>query len=186
MPVYTAYSDESGVADPTGEFLVCGYLGTESTWDYVRRAWQERVLDGPPKIPDLHMTDIRSSYWRAKVGMAFNDSENRVAEAVRVIYGAGALDAVASVIKRSMLHEVFPKQTEPRKSKTGLDNPDYVCYMAYFQLVLNRVRKLHPDATRVNFVFAEKTETTKGMKMVVEATRRFFATEDPGSGRAVR
>jgi hypothetical protein len=47
MPVYTAYSDESGVADPTGEFLVCGYLGTEPAWDYVRRAWQERVLDGP-------------------------------------------------------------------------------------------------------------------------------------------
>jgi len=179
MPVYTAYSDESGVADLAGEFLVCGYLGTEPVWDCVRRAWQERVLDGPPKILDLHMTDIRSSYWRAKVGMAFNDSEIRVAEAVRVIYSTGALDAVASVIKRSMLHEVFPKQTGSRRSKTGLDNPDYVCYMAYFQLVLNRVKKLHPDATKVNFVFAEKQETKKGMEMVVEATRRLFAAEDP-------
>src|ERR1039457_5089165 len=124
MPVYTAYSDESGVADLAGEFLVCGYLGTEPVWDCVRRAWQERVLDGPPKILDVHMTYIRSSHCRAKVGMAFNDSESRVAAAVRVIYSTGALDAVASVIKRSMLHEVFPKQTGPRRSKTGLDRSE--------------------------------------------------------------
>jgi hypothetical protein len=108
MAIYTAYSDEAGVADPSGEFLVCGYLGSEATWDYVRQAWQERVLDGPPRIAELHMTDIRSGYWRAKIGMSFNDSENRVAEAVRVIHSTGALDAVASVIKRSVLYEVFP------------------------------------------------------------------------------
>jgi hypothetical protein len=141
-------------------------------------------MDSLPKFqidppPDLHMTAIRSKHWRERVGMAFNDSENRVAEAVRVIYSTGALDAVASVVKRSVLHEVFPKQTGPWRNKIGLDNPDYVCYMAYFLLVLNRVKKLHPDATKVNFVFSEKQETKKGMEMVVEATRRFFAAEDP-------
>jgi hypothetical protein len=178
MAVYTAYSDEAGVANPSGEFLVCGYLGTESVWDDVRRAWQERVLDGPPKISELHMTEIRSVHWRNKVGMSFNDSENRVAEAVRVIFSTGALDAVASVIKRSMLYEVFPKPPKKRNA-IGLDVPDYVCYLAYIQIMLLRAKKLHPDATKVNFVFAEKEETKKGMKAIVEVTRRFLAAEMP-------
>jgi len=180
VAVYTAYSDEAGIGDPTGEFLVGGYLATEAVWNDVRIAWQERVLDGPPPIPELHMTDIRSWRWREEKGISYNDAENRVAEAVRVIFSTGSMDAVASVIKRSLLHEVFPKQTDPKKKRiANLDTPDYICYMAYILIMLLRARKLHPDATKVNFVFAEKEETKKGMKLVVEGTRRFLAAQIP-------
>jgi hypothetical protein len=138
------------------------------------------VLDGPPTIPELHMTEIRSWRWREEAGISYNDAEERVAEAVRVIFSTGSLDAVASVIKRSVLHQVFPKQTDPKKKKqASLDTPDYVCYMAYILLTLLRVRKLHPDAAKVNFVFAEKEETKKGMKLVVDGARLFLAAKAP-------
>jgi hypothetical protein len=180
VAIYTAYSDEAGIGDPAGEFLVCGYLGAESVWRDVETAWRERVLEGPPAIPQLHMTDIRSWRWRERYRILYYDSDNRVAEAVRVIHSTGGLDAVASVIKRSVLHEVFPKQpASKKKSAIGLDIPDYLCYLVYILLVLNRTRKLHPDATRVNFVFAEKEQTKNGMKLISEATRLFLGTEDP-------
>jgi hypothetical protein len=107
--LYTAYSDEAGIGDPSGEFLVAGYLARESLWPEIITAWHERVLDGPPKIPFLHTTKVRSRAWRNEHGISYHESERRVAEAVRVIYSTGGLDAVASVIKRSDLYEYFPK-----------------------------------------------------------------------------
>jgi hypothetical protein len=48
----------------------------------------------------LHMTDIRSRAWRDGHGISYNESECRVAEAVRAIDSTGALDAVASVVEQ--------------------------------------------------------------------------------------
>jgi hypothetical protein len=61
----------------------------------------------------------------------------------------------------------------------GMDKPDYLCYMAYIQMVLLRAHKLHPDATTVNLVFAEKQETKKDMKRIVEAMRHLIKAEAP-------
>ena len=33
MAVYTAYSDESGVGDPSGTFIMGGYLAPEQDWE---------------------------------------------------------------------------------------------------------------------------------------------------------
>jgi hypothetical protein len=171
MAVYTAYSDEAGIGDPDGEFLVAGYLARESVWPEIVRAWRERVLDGPPRIPMLHMTDIRSWRWRDSHGISHNEAEHRVEEAVRVIYSTGDLDAVASVIRRSDLYEIFPKPKHKREKVVGFDKPDYVCYTAYIRIVLLRAHKLHPDATKVNFVFARKDEVIKDLRSIVDATR---------------
>jgi hypothetical protein len=42
----------------------------------------------------LHMTDIRSWRWRNRYGISYNESECRVAEAVRVIYSTGEAPSV--------------------------------------------------------------------------------------------
>jgi len=60
MAVFVGNSDESGVADLRGHYLVGGLIGCESNWPYLDRAWQERVLDGPPRIPYLHMREVRN------------------------------------------------------------------------------------------------------------------------------
>src|ERR1700686_3067758 len=73
MAVFVAYSDESGSGDARGQFLVGGYVASEQDWPYVAGAWQERVLDGPPRIPYLHMRECRNADWRQEVGVSYTE-----------------------------------------------------------------------------------------------------------------
>jgi hypothetical protein len=107
MAVFTAYSDESGVGDPSGEFLVCGYVADETVWPWLIAAWQERVLDGPPKIPYFHMREMPRPEWRQEHGITFNDAETRIHQAILVLYSTGSMSAIASVIKRKDMQEIF-------------------------------------------------------------------------------
>jgi hypothetical protein len=59
MAVYVAYSDESDVGDTNGSFIMGGFLASEQDWIELSELWQNRVLNGPPKIPYLHMKEIR-------------------------------------------------------------------------------------------------------------------------------
>jgi hypothetical protein len=181
VSIYVAFSDESAIADPGGEFLVAGYVASEDNWAWVTRAWQERVLDGPPRLPYLHMTDIRSSAWRSENSVSFNDAENRVSEGVRILYASGSLTAMASVIKRrditEIIHSLYPSK---KKIPTGLDEPDYTCYMAYLAIMLIRVRAVYPDAALVNFVCSSKNKKiTKGLKDVLDVTRAYLTDYRP-------
>ena len=180
MAAYTAYSDEAGVGDPSGEFLVGGYVAPDSLWFEVSKAWQERVLDGPPKIPYLHMTDVRSRAWRDENKISYNDAENRVAEAVKVLFSTGGLDAVASVMKRADLQELFHKPHKNKKSiPAGFDEPDYVCYYVFITIMLLRIHKLHPDANQVNFVVSKNGKITRGVRNIAEVTRQHLAQDCP-------
>jgi hypothetical protein len=181
VSVYVAFSDESAIADTGGEFLVAGYVASEENWEWITRAWQERVLDGPPRLPYLHMTDIRSSAWRAENSISFNDAENRVSEAVRILYGSGGLTAMASVIKRKditeIIHSLYPTK---KKIPLGLDEPDYACYMAYLGIMLIRVRAVSPAATLVNFVCSSKNKKiTKGLNAIMDVTRAYLMDNWP-------
>src|SRR5579862_4656280 len=61
MAVFVSASDETAGRGQADLFFFGGWLGPEEDWSrFFVPAWQERVLDGPPKIPYLHMTDIRS------------------------------------------------------------------------------------------------------------------------------
>lgn len=180
MSVYLAFSDESGVGDPRGKFLVAGYLAPESKWPALISAWQSRVLDGPPRIPYLHMTDIRSNAWRSEHAISYNEAEGRVAEAIRVIYSTGAMSAVASVITRADLQDLFHRPHRRRKDiPVGLDEPDYACYLAFINIMLLRAYKLHPDATKVNFIVSYKEVVTKGLNNLTDVTRHWLKSERP-------
>jgi hypothetical protein len=126
VAVFVAFSDESEVDQPHGEFFLGGYVAKEDEWPWVRRAWQERVLDGPPKIPYLHMREIRDEQWRNKYHISFNDAEERVSEAARIMDSFGNMAVIASTIKRSDLRDVFHKRYNKRKHvPTGINDPDY-------------------------------------------------------------
>jgi hypothetical protein len=181
VAVYTAFSDESGVATPSGDFLVGGYIASESEWPWVASAWQERVLDGPPKLPYLHMTDIRSRRWREEHSISLNDAENRVSEAVRTMYSMGSITAMASVIKRGDLYELVHSLYPIKKSiPIGIDEPDYACYLAFISVVLIRVHAIYPDVDLVNFVVSRKSkQITKGLNAVREVTKEFLKRLKP-------
>jgi hypothetical protein len=125
VAVFVAFSDETEVAQADGEFFFGGYVAREDEWPWVSRAWQERVLDGPPSIPYLHMREIRNEDWRATHGISLHDAESRVSEAARIMQSFGNIAVVASSIRRSQLKETF--QLRYKKAKhvpVGLDQPD--------------------------------------------------------------
>jgi hypothetical protein len=180
VAVFVAYSDESGVADPGGEFLVSGYVADELEWPWVASAWQDRVLNGPPPLPYLHMREIRDEEWRNQHGISFNDSENRISEAVRVLYSMGAMSALASVIKRVDLQEVIHSKFKRKKQiPVGLDEPDYLCFLAYASFVLAEVHENYPLATRVNFIVSRKNNVTEHYKDFVETMKQYFEQHQP-------
>ena len=92
MAVFVAASDESGGSTHLSDFQCTGWLAPENDWlRFFGPAWQEHVLDGPPKIPYLHVTEMRSRAWREKHGLTRRDAENRLDEAAGVIASTGSL-----------------------------------------------------------------------------------------------
>jgi hypothetical protein len=161
MSAFVAYSDEAGVGDAKGEFLVGGYASSEAEWTWINRAWQERVLDGPPKLPYLHMIELLDRDWRANVGISFNDSEERVAEAIKVMYSSGYTSAIAAVIKVADFKQAFQRfKQQGKRAPLGVDEPDYICYLAYASLMTAEISRRYPEATRVHFVVSKKQKIT--------------------------
>jgi hypothetical protein len=180
VAIFVSFSDESGVADPTGEFLVSGYVADEKNWPYVAAAWQERVLDGPPKIPYFHMKEIRRPEWRAEHGITYNQAEDRISEAVRVLYSTGSMSAVASVIKRQDIQELFHARYKRKKNvPTGLDEPDYFCFVAYASFMLAEVYRRYPEAERVNFIVSKKHIVTQRLQEFYEVMKKYFQQNHP-------
>jgi hypothetical protein len=162
VAVFVAFSDEADVGDKSGKFVVCGYVADEEEWPCFARAWQERVLNGPPKLPYLHTNPLRNYEWRQEYGngISLNDAEYRLDEAVRVLRSMGPMSALGSTILKSDL-DVFARHFNKRKKiPLGLNEPDYFCFIAYAVLVLGEVYKNYPLAERVNFVVSRKETIT--------------------------
>lgn len=71
MAVFVAGADES--ADQgrvnTKHFFYGGFSAPVDEWDgSFLRAWEDRVLAGPPRIPYLHMTDMLSPSGALSMG----------------------------------------------------------------------------------------------------------------------
>lgn len=94
MSVYVAFSDEADLGSKGGKFVVCGYVAAENEWPWFARAWQQRVLDGPPKLPYLHTNPLKSHKWRQQHGICLNDAERRIDEAVNVLVSMGPMSAL--------------------------------------------------------------------------------------------
>jgi hypothetical protein len=175
VAVFVAHSDESEVHQPRGEFFLGGYVAREDEWPFVTDAWQERVLDGPPKIPYLHMREIRTAAWRDRYHISFNDAEERVADAGRVINSFGNIAVMASTIQRSELKDIFHKGYKKLKNvPRGIDEPDYLCFIGYAASMIAQVRKKWPEATRVNFVVSRKKGVTHHIQTFRDELKRFI------------
>jgi hypothetical protein len=126
------------------------------------------------------MREIRDEEWRDKHGISFNDSENRISEAVRVLYSMGAMSAVGSVIKREDLQEVIHSKFKRKKNiPIGLDEPDYFCFLGYATCMLAEVHKRHPDVQKVNFIVSKKNTVTEHYRDFVETIKQYFDQRQP-------
>ena len=151
------------------------YVTQEDDWPWRVRAWQERVLDGPPKLPYLHMTEIRSRRWRDEHGISFDDAEERVSEAIRLLRSIGSVSAVGSVVERAHIADIIhPRFKAKKRVPAGLDEPDYFCFIAYATFMVAQVWKKYPDAERVDFVVSRNGKITNRIREFHEPMKVFL------------
>lgn len=86
MAVFVSASDETSGKNQRDTFFFGGWIAPQEDWSrFFELAWQERVLDGPPSIPHLHMTDMRSRRWREKHGLTRLVADDRIDEAIQLL-----------------------------------------------------------------------------------------------------
>jgi hypothetical protein len=172
LAVFVAYSDETEVFGPEDNFLMGGFVSNETDWPWVAKAWQERVLDGTPNIPYLHMREIKNEKWRNEHRITLRESEIRISEAAEVVGAFGNIAAIVSSVRRSDFNAVFNrKNRKKRHIPIGLNEPDYLCFVAYAAFMLGQVHRKWPEATKVNFVVSLKHGVSNHIKEFKEAMR---------------
>jgi hypothetical protein len=138
MAVFVSASDENMASD-NRDFSFGGFIAREEDWSrYFAPAWQQRVLNGPPPIPYLHMTEIRSRKFRDEHGLSRDSADSRVDEAIRIIKQLGSLRAIlidinAAHFRGTMSDTKFVASTGGIKEYR---HPDYFCFQAYVFAVL--------------------------------------------------
>ncbi len=163
MAVFVAGSDESAGKTQHDRFYLGGFVAPETDWsDFFAPAWQERVLDGPPNIPYLHMTDIRSRQWLARHGLTWDAGDDRVEQAFAVIRTMGSLYPIGAHLNAGKFREQFATLKMVVASGGAKSyEPDYLCFLAYTVIVLDYVATVHPEAEKVDFMVERKSEATK-------------------------
>jgi hypothetical protein len=165
MAVFVSGSDETAGKHQRDTFLYAGFLAPEEDWSrFFAPAWEERVLDGPPLIPYLHMTEIRSPQWRAEHGLSRLDAEDRIDEAFNLIDTMATLHPVGVSLDAGHLHDRFAGAGVKVVARTGGAkpfDPDYLCFLAYAYMALLHVETDHPEAERVDFIVERKGHVTK-------------------------
>jgi len=166
MAVFISASDEHSGGDGRGMFLFAGYVGPEKDWSqFFVPAWQQRVLDGPPQIPYLHMTEIRSKQFREKWGLSRLRADDRVNEAATVLTSMGSFYPISVEANGGFVKDAFKDSKVVRSNAKQFEakpfEPDYVCFLAYAYVVLNYVHDVHPHAEKVDFIVEKKGVVTR-------------------------
>ncbi len=160
MAVFVAASDEAAGANHRSQFVYCGFLAPLNDWNLFTEEWDRRVLAGPPRIPYLHMTDIRSRKWRETYQLTDSEAERRVDEAAAVISETPSLTPVGSTLDSGHLLDTFTKKVMigngARKSFVG----DYLAFVSYAYTVLLFCYTNRPDAEKVDFIMEKNGEVT--------------------------
>src|SRR5439155_17281293 len=110
MAVFVSGLDETAGKTHRDTFLLAGFVAPEHDWSrFFAPAWQERVLDGPPSIPYLHMTEIRSRKWRERYGLSQLQADDRIDEAIILLDTMATLYPVGVHVDAGYLLDQFSK-----------------------------------------------------------------------------
>jgi hypothetical protein len=155
MAVFVCAADETADQNPRGNFVYAGFSAPVDIWEGTfAAAWNERVLQGPPQIPYLHMTDIRSAKWQAKHGLTATEVSKRLDEASRVIRSTGALIPVAISVPEQefidLLRQPVRMVNSPQYRVTTLE-ADHLCFLYFALTQLHWIYDAYPDVERVDF-----------------------------------
>lgn len=163
MAVFLAVSDETYGGDVFSFYHFAGWIAPEPDWSqFFVPAWQERVLDGPPRIEYLHMTEMRSRAWREKWKITEIDMDERLDEAARVIDQSGSLYPLNITIDSSKFRPLY-KDHKVKLPSGGskVFQPDFLAFVAYAHAVLGKIHMKNPEAEKVDFVVENNSDITK-------------------------
>lgn len=166
MAVFVAASDESAGKDRRDQFTFAGWIANERDWSEIfSPAWQGLVLDGPPKIPYLHMTDLRSRQWRENQGLSVEDADRRIDEAVAVIEAADFIFPIGLRVSGADMYDSFATiKVMSAKRKRAAFEPDFLCFLGYAMMALDYVSKQHPDCEKLDFIVEQNGKITDYIK----------------------
>lgn len=175
MALFMAASDESKGKTHRDPYACCGVLAPVDDWIAFTERWDTRVLAGPPRIPYLHMTEIRSKSFRAKWELSDVDAERRVDEACALIGGTPSLTPIGGEINAGRVYDTFTKKVLMTSGAAKKFVPDYLAFMNYAYLVILYCHRYKPEAEKVDFMVEKNGEITdhisefyKGMESALE------------------
>lgn len=160
MAVFVSASDETDGGHHRSKFWHGGWLMPETNWySYFAPAWQERVLDAEPKIPYLHMTEIRDPVWCKEHGITSHQAQDKMDMAAILINQMGSLCPVTVSANAGVFLDAHGKKRIIKNS--GEKKParfliDHYCFNAYLFTVLRYVHSEHPEAEKVDFLVESK------------------------------
>jgi hypothetical protein len=180
MTIFVSGSDESAGKTQRDTFLFGGWVAPESDWSrFFAPAWQERVLDGPPRIPYLHMTDIRSPQWRDLYGISKRDADDRINTALHLIHTTPSLYPISIRVDAGFLRDRFAKVKVKAlrvNAKVRAFEPDFVCFLFYAWVALKYLKHSHPDAEKLNFIVERNGAITSHIQDFHSTLAENFAT----------
>jgi len=181
VSVYVSYSDETGSADGKGHFLVAGYGASEKEWPEFAQQWSEQIIQSTPRIPYLHMVEIRSRAWREKIGITKDEADEKVRRAVKLILSTAFLEPYIGTLNEvdyAALKKFFLKKGYSIPRHQGV--ADIPCFFTYAFSLIHNVAVNKPNVRRINFVISNKQNVEKYIQRDVrEAMIAYFENTSP-------
>ena len=166
--VVISASDESSGATHRSPFLYAGFLAPEKDWSNFAQEWDDKVLSGSPRIPYLHMTEIRSRKWREQYNLSETEAERRVHAAFSVIAATPSLIPAGNDLDAGQLLDTFTDKVTLTSGANKKFAPEYLAFPGYAYMVLMYCHYFVPEAEKVDFIVERKGQITDHIKEFYE------------------
>jgi hypothetical protein len=170
--VFLSASDESDGGHHRSRFWHGGWVGPEADWyNFYVPVWQERVLDANPKIPYLHMTEIRNLNWCREHGVSWLAAQDKMDEAAILLNQMGSLYPITMDTNAGAFLDAHGKKTVMKNKgdkKPSRFLVDHYSFNAYVFGVLSYISHVHADAEKVDFMVERKDGVWEKLKKFYE------------------
>ena len=172
MSVFIAAADESTDQQQRQKLVYGGFAASLDTWtNHFCPAWDERVLAGPPRLRALHVSEVRNERWRRKNGLTERDAMSRLDEAARIIRSTGGLVPVTIELPlagfQGLAGRRFNAFPERKQLHRGEFAPDHYCFLGFALFQLDIIKKLYPEAQKVDFWVERNAAVTRNLEAFV-------------------
>ena len=152
MVVFLAASDESKPGNAaSGKLIYSGLIASRVVWDQFIPSWSEQVLQPEPSLDYFHTVDLRNPKL---LGRTRAECEARIEAAWTVIRETPSPKIVSSEILLEEFNSVFGGKTihVPGRADQAF-RAEHLAFITYLLDVLDVVGRIHPEVSRVDFVF---------------------------------